>query len=120
MLLVGGLLYFLHTEYSRLRNEISQLPGITKDLTILLYCTFIGWKCPDPLKIPKVIGGMIQDVGNARDVFELIAELGSTGVIAPGHNHVEYSLRNASFTDRAGFTNCLMLLHYLRILKGRK
>lgn len=86
---IGGLIYWAPSEYFGLKNQLSKAPGAAKDLTIQLYCTFIGWKCPDPLIIPKVIGGMIQDVGNARDVFELIASLGSTGILKTGNNHFE-------------------------------
>ena len=91
---IGGLIYWAPSEYLGFKNKLSEAPGAVKDLTIQLYCTFIGWKCPDPLKIPRVIGGMIQDVGNARDVFELIAELGSTGALTRESNHVEYVFCN--------------------------
>ena len=81
---------FVYKEWQDFKPWLATVPHLTKETTIALYCSFIGWKChTGKFQIPNVVEGMIQDVGNARDVFEMIAELGSSRLVPLQDNHIQ-------------------------------
>ena len=81
---------FVYKEWHDFKSWLATVPHLMKETTIVLYCSFIGWNCPtEKFHIPNVVEGMIQDVGNARDVFEMIAELGSSRLVPLQDNHVQ-------------------------------
>ena len=81
---------FVYKEWQDFKPWLATVPHLMKETTVVLYCSFIGWKCPmGKFQIPHVVEGLIQDVGSARDVFEMIAELGSTRLVPLQDNHVQ-------------------------------
>lgn len=82
---------FVSKEWQDFKAWLATLPNLMKETTVVLYCTFIGWKCPTGPRfpVPTVVGGLIQDVGDARDVFGMIAKLGNTGLVPINDNHVQ-------------------------------
>jgi hypothetical protein len=84
-------LYFLHREYYSFKQATLAVPvllvstafNMSSTLVMFSYCRFPfspQWGCPRPPLFPdKVIGGMIEQVDDARDIFEMITRLGRKG-----------------------------------------
>ena len=101
-------LYFLHGEYFSFKQATLAVPGLlastafnmSSTLVMFSYCRFPmspQWGCPRPPLFPdKVIGGMIDQVADARDIFEMITQLGRKGPESvKGSSSIQYVLRSA-------------------------
>jgi hypothetical protein len=87
----ASLLYFLHGEYFSFKQATFALPGFllntafnaSSTALMFSYCHFPlspQWGCPRPPLFPdKVIEGIIDQVGEARDIFDMITQLGKRG-----------------------------------------
>jgi len=97
-------LYFLHGEYFSFKQASLAFPGFvlstafnaSSTALMFSYCRFPlspQWGCPRPPLFPdKVIGGIIDQVGDARDIFEMITELGKRGSESvSGTTSIQYS-----------------------------
>jgi hypothetical protein len=92
----AAFLYFLHGEYVSFKQALVAIPGLlfNKALqalsTVLMYswCHLPyspQWHCPRPtIPVENVIGEMIVQVADARDIFEMFTELGRTGSASLG------------------------------------
>jgi len=101
-------LYFLHGEYFSFKQATLAVPGLlvstafnmSSTLVMFSYCHFPlspQWGCPRPPLFPdKVIGGMIEQVGEARDIFDMITQLGRKGSESvSGSSSIQYVLLSA-------------------------
>jgi hypothetical protein len=100
--LVASILWFLHEEYTSFKQAFFAVPGrvlsglyrVTVGIAAYSYCHLPyspQWGCSGPLlPLDKVIGGMIVQVGDARDIFEMFNALGTTGTYSLGDNHLQF------------------------------
>ena len=111
----AAFLYILHGEYFSFKQATLALPGLVLSTAIdasstalmFSYCRFPlspQWGCPRaPLFPDKIIGGMIDQVGDARDIFEMITELGRKGSESvSGTSSIQYVLLYEPLTYMLG------------------
>jgi len=97
----AAFLYFLYGEYSLLKEATLAVPAYvvgaafntTSKILMLSYCQFTlspQWGCPRPPPFPdKVIGGMIKQVDEARDIFQIMTNLADTETDSVGQGHIQ-------------------------------
>jgi hypothetical protein len=94
-------LSILYGEYSSLKKATLAIPGYivgtafntTSTMLMFSYCRFPlspQWGCPrPPLFRDKVIGGMMKQVGEARDIFQMMANLADRETESVGQGYVQ-------------------------------
>ena len=108
----AAILYFAQGDYFSVKQATLAVPSLlvntalntSSTLLMYSYCRFPlspRWGCPRPQLFPdKVIGGMIIQVSRARDIFEMITELGRTESTCFGQNYLQYFLSYELLTFR--------------------